>query len=384
MDELPLTFRIALFGSNEDDNKSFLKVSDSIFQTYQEPSTSETLEYYTTTHKNKDRTILLEFFYPVDSPNNVNSTIKYHASLILYDTTDTSSFKSIKKFLDFRNTNQIFIVGIKKNQEPDQTIVRSTNSFDSRVFNHPHFTIKQNSKESHSDFLQQLANELLIDFNKDLMKICKSITKELIAHPASVEFREPVDRELYPDYYSQIKRPQDLSSILKRLEDNKYTSPSKWERDVYKIFKNCEQYNGKDSVFSPYISELEKFFKSQLKKLPKTGLKKTSTMLNSLVKKINVKCDIYPPGLKDLFLDMNTYAEAELKLPFEDQDIGSLISGISALSKTHNSEIYQILKYFNIPINENDKISDINVDDISDEAKMYLRSYVNFINKQKK
>lgn len=68
----------------------------------------------------------------------------------------------------------------------------------------------------------------------------------LLASGASEAFREPVDwRGLgLNDYPSVIKRPMDLGTVKRRLEQGAYSSAEACAADVRLIWDNCRTYNG--------------------------------------------------------------------------------------------------------------------------------------------
>lgn len=99
------------------------------------------------------------------------------------------------------------------------------------------------------------------------LELCISITKSLIDnHPGSSMFSKPVD-ETVLNYYRVISNPQDLGTILKRLNDNVYKSISEWEEDVNTVWSNAEKYNGKNSFVNLLAEHLSREFQHYKKKL---------------------------------------------------------------------------------------------------------------------
>jgi hypothetical protein len=58
-------------------------------------------------------------------------------------------------------------------------------------------------------------------------------------------FLEPVDpiEDDAPDYHKIIKHPMDLSTMLQKLEDGKYTKIKEVKRSFQRMFANCFKYN---------------------------------------------------------------------------------------------------------------------------------------------
>jgi hypothetical protein len=59
-------------------------------------------------------------------------------------------------------------------------------------------------------------------------------------------FAKPVDVENLnlSDYYQIIKKPMDLGTVKKKLENREYATPDEFAADVRLIFSNCYLYNG--------------------------------------------------------------------------------------------------------------------------------------------
>ncbi|KAL7061828.1 hypothetical protein AAHC03_0761 [Spirometra sp. Aus1] len=97
--------------------------------------------------------------------------------------------------------------------------------------------------------LRTSAAKLRQPMNPIDLEFCRRATEDLIAHEASWPFRRPVSSKDVPLYRKVIKRPIDLSTILKRLSDEKARTYSlhEWLCDVRLIFQNCEVFNEDDS-----------------------------------------------------------------------------------------------------------------------------------------
>ncbi|XP_065885068.1 CREB-binding protein-like isoform X2 [Dysidea avara] len=67
--------------------------------------------------------------------------------------------------------------------------------------------------------------------------------------PDCIPFRQPMDPILLqiPDYFDIIKKPIDLSTISKRLEEGFYKTPWEFCEDIWLMFDNCWTYNKKNT-----------------------------------------------------------------------------------------------------------------------------------------
>ncbi len=98
---------------------------------------------------------------------------------------------------------------------------------------------------------------------------CSDVLKSLQSHNHGWVFNTPVDPvELgLPDYFQVIKRPMDLGTIKKRLENGCYTSLEDFQADVYLTFDNAMLYNPEGSVVYNMAQEMKEKFSVDYKNL---------------------------------------------------------------------------------------------------------------------
>jgi hypothetical protein len=90
--------------------------------------------------------------------------------------------------------------------------------------------------------------------SRSLEKIVQFLKKNQFYKP----FHEAVNQEEYPDYLNIIKRPMDLSKVLKKIQTYKYESLPSFKQDVQLMINNCELYCGQDHKFVEIGKQLEK------------------------------------------------------------------------------------------------------------------------------
>ncbi|CAF3613857.1 unnamed protein product [Rotaria sp. Silwood1] len=105
------------------------------------------------------------------------------------------------------------------------------------------------------------------------LKYCVSIIKDLLHKknmPFVWPFAKPVDVENLnlPDYYQIIKKPMDLGTVKKKLDNREYTSPEEFATDVRLIFSNCYLYNGPNTDVVAMCKKVEQMFENKYAKLP--------------------------------------------------------------------------------------------------------------------
>jgi hypothetical protein len=90
--------------------------------------------------------------------------------------------------------------------------------------------------------------------SRSLEKIVQFLKKNHFYKP----FHEAVNQEEYPDYLNIIKRPMDLSKVLKKIQTYKYESLPSFKQDIQLMINNCELYCGPDHKFVEIGKQLEK------------------------------------------------------------------------------------------------------------------------------
>ncbi|CAG9334497.1 unnamed protein product [Blepharisma stoltei] len=96
------------------------------------------------------------------------------------------------------------------------------------------------------------------------------IIDQMLADNSSWPFREPVGSDVAPDYYEIIKEPMDLKTMKENVDRGHY-DVAKFVEDVEKMFKNCRNYNKKDTVYYKMADKLEGIIKPFLEQLKESS-----------------------------------------------------------------------------------------------------------------
>jgi len=67
---------------------------------------------------------------------------------------------------------------------------------------------------------------------RELRVFLRDATNKLLAERKFKEFVNPVNPEEVPDYYDIIQEPMDLGTIMKKIDEHRYTTPRQWITDV--------------------------------------------------------------------------------------------------------------------------------------------------------
>lgn len=100
------------------------------------------------------------------------------------------------------------------------------------------------------------------------LRFCSEVLKELYKPKHALyagPFLYPVDPVALniPTYFTIVKKPMDLSTVQKKLDEGAYTHASDFDKDVNQIFKNCELFNPPGNLVRHYGDTLKDVYKGQ-------------------------------------------------------------------------------------------------------------------------
>jgi hypothetical protein len=79
----------------------------------------------------------------------------------------------------------------------------------------------------------------------ELRQKMEPILHRLYNHDDGSWFRQPVTEAIAPGYFDIIKNPMDFSSIMKKLNENRYLTPFQFCEDIWLVFNNTWTFNKK-------------------------------------------------------------------------------------------------------------------------------------------
>ncbi|XP_061189439.1 transcription initiation factor TFIID subunit 1-like isoform X1 [Saccostrea echinata] len=113
--------------------------------------------------------------------------------------------------------------------------------------------------------LEKAINPLLDDNDQVAFSfILENIIAQMKAIENSWPFHQPVNRKFVKDYYDVIKKPMDLSSLLKNVQSHKYQTREQFLADVDLIYQNCEKYNGPGSNYTKTALKMSELCRERL------------------------------------------------------------------------------------------------------------------------
>lgn len=208
------------------------------------------------------------------------------------------------------------------------------------------------------------------------LKACLEITKKLRELPGAQLFNEPIgpDQPDYQQYYKTIKNPQDLGTILRRLENGEYTSSQQWEKDISQIWSNAEQYNGKDA----YVSAIARHMSKHTDKLKRNlYMRKISGWMKNLYiwrDKLDKLLVSPPDGSHMHFIPETPYVPPSYP-PFSSHDLDCLIEASRSFYK--NDDLLNIIKIVDADAAQSIEVENrvINVDTLPPRTLYGLKQY---------
>ncbi|EDO31845.1 predicted protein, partial [Nematostella vectensis] len=103
-----------------------------------------------------------------------------------------------------------------------------------------------------------------------LQFLLKTVLKGLWRHHHAWPFREPVDavKLNLPDYHTIIKKPMDLGTIKKKLENNEYPCAQECIEDFRLMINNCYTYNKPGDDIVLMCQSMDKLFHQKIAMMP--------------------------------------------------------------------------------------------------------------------
>lgn len=105
------------------------------------------------------------------------------------------------------------------------------------------------------------------------LKYCNEILKELFGKKHSGygwPFYKPVDAKMLGlhDYHDIIKKPMDLGTVKRKMDERVYKTAAEFEADVRLIFTNCYKYNPPDHDVVMMGRKLQDVFEMRFANIP--------------------------------------------------------------------------------------------------------------------
>ncbi|KAL5864437.1 hypothetical protein ACOSQ3_001951 [Xanthoceras sorbifolium] len=214
--------------------------------------------------------------------------------------------------------------------------------------------------------------------NLYLMKQCETLLKRLMSHQYGWVFNTPVDvvKLNIPDYFTVIKHPMDLGTIMRKVTSGAYSSPLEFLADVRLTFSNAMTYNPPGNDVYVMADSLRKFFEARWKAIEK---KIPATEPQSLAEKSGLRVDVetakpVPPAKKRKIETMHHEIVAEpVKQVMTEEEKHNLGRELESLLGEMPVNIIDFLKEHSSNGGEGEDEIEIDIDDLSDDTLFTLR-----------
>lgn len=107
---------------------------------------------------------------------------------------------------------------------------------------------QQHAGEEVCGMMGEHGEAVVIGFPNQNHAGCERVVQFLIGLESSIEFREPVDLERYPEYTRKIAKPMDLGTVESKLRGGVYKEVHSFEQDLSLIWQNAKKFNVKGSI----------------------------------------------------------------------------------------------------------------------------------------
>lgn len=214
---------------------------------------------------------------------------------------------------------------------------------------------------------------------QQIKESCLQIMDKVMKRPCAALFLEPVDpeRDGAPNYYNVVKRPVDLGTIRKRLENDEYSNIGAWNRDMNLIWGNAEKFNGKDSIPCLLAKEIQRAYEKEFKQIKALDLHKWAQEVSNLKDHLDNLLDS-PPDPVTKFATISEKPDPNQLKPFTDEEMDIFIrSSMMLTSKQDGKKMLHIIRLHDPGFTGPDQNGFVNVGQLSVTILHLLRDYIN-------
>lgn len=157
-------------------------------------------------------------------------------------------------------------------------------------------------------------------------RICIQITEKIMSLPIATHFCKPVNPELdgAPDYFEIIKKPMDLSLVLRKLREDQYQTVEKWKEDMNQIWKNATTYNDPTRPIYAIARELNEYFRRRCEVIPKNETELWISRVNKKHTKLMRILEAKPDPKKTVMLDAKPKSARPTKILLRQKSSGNI------------------------------------------------------------
>lgn len=126
---------------------------------------------------------------------------------------------------------------------------------------------------------------------------CNKILADFLKWPLTGPFRLPVDpvKDGADRYFEIIKKPMDLGTMKKKLDENQYTDPKEFVADVHLICDNAIQFNGENSMYAFMAEDISKSIDEKFKNKPNSIEEEWQKKLEDVINRLRDHVAKAPP-----------------------------------------------------------------------------------------
>jgi hypothetical protein len=213
--------------------------------------------------------------------------------------------------------------------------------------------------------------------SKEQQRLCIEITAALKSFPGAEMFNEPVDpkKQNAPNYFKKIRNPQDLGTIMLRIEASEYESVTQWEQDINTVWSNAVTYNGEGSYVGNLAQHMSKHFKKLKKPLDFFNVNSWTKHIYNLRQEFDRLLSQAPPSLGPITAKLGKQPSILVE-PMTPKEISQLIEASQIINQPQDVEaIGQIIKKNEPKANIEQEIAVFDVNNLSPITLHEMRNY---------
>jgi len=217
----------------------------------------------------------------------------------------------------------------------------------------------------------------MLKLPQDQRDKCIEITRCLRQMPGAVIFNDPIDATKVDTkaYFKKIRNPQDLGTILSKLEASEYESITQWEHDVNTVWANAIIYNGEDSLFAQLAKHMENNFIKLKRDLDRISFCGWTRHIYNLRYKFDQLLSNVPPSLSHISSKLSQQPTYMID-PLTSNDMTLIIEASKQFNSTqHIAEVYSILSKNDPNLQLDPKVAIVDVNNLSSASLHELKHY---------
>lgn len=186
-------------------------------------------------------------------------------------------------------------------------------------------------------------------------------------------------------YFQVVKKPMDLGTIRKKIQEKKYRTVKEWRNDIELIWSNSLQYYQKQTIYYNVTKYLQEYFREISNDISDYPEVDWSTRLYEMIGQLNKLLLNAPEKYKPRIRRpkrVNSYDDSKKRSyrQFSSDEITSLIYGLNIINNNEAiKEIFDVIKENEEDFDSTSDNLNIDLESLSTSTLYALRNKINFL-----